>query len=69
MPPSPWIGSSMTAMVSSSISSRDGVEVAEGGVVEAGQHRLDALVVLRLGRRGQRPIVRPWKLPVRVMIL
>ena len=54
MPPSPWIGSTRMAQVSASISLRDGVEVAERGVAEAGQQRLDALVVLRLGGGGER---------------
>ena len=69
MPPSPWIGSSMMAHVSASIAFATRVEVAERGVVEAGQHRLDARVVLRLAVAVSAPIVRPWKLPVSVTIL
>ena len=50
MPPSPWIGSTRMAAVSSSISFADRVEVAEGGVDEAGHQRPQAFVILRLGR-------------------
>ena len=49
---------------------RDRVEIAERGVAEAGQQRLEALVILRLAGRAQaRPSVRPWKLLSMVTIL
>ena len=56
------------AQVSASISLADRVEIAERGVVEPGQHRLDAGVVLRLGRRGERAH-RPAVEAVRCMVM
>ena len=53
IPPSPWIGSTRTAAVWSSMRRGDGVEVVVGDVGEAGDHRLEARVILGLGRRGQ----------------
>ncbi len=47
----------------------DGVEVAEGGVDEAGHQRPESLVVLGLGGGRVEPSVRPWKPPSKVMIL
>ena len=60
MPPSPWIGSTRIAHVSSSISLRDGVQIAERRVDEAGQQRADALRDTSAGpwrwwRRSVRP--------------
>ena len=60
MPPSPWIGSTRMRAGLAVDQLGDGVEVAERGVAEAGQQRLDALVVLRLagGAEGaHRPAV------------
>ena len=56
MPPSPWIGSTRTAAVWSSSDVGDGVQVVVGDVGEAGHHRLEARVILGLGRRRERGV-------------
>ena len=54
MPPSPWIGSTRTAAVSSSIAAATAPQIVIGNIDEARHHRLEAGVVLGLGGGGQR---------------
>ena len=56
MPPSPWIGSIRIAAVSGPTAARDRVEVAERQVVEARQHRPEALDHLLRARRRDRAV-------------
>ena len=70
MPPSPWIGSIMMAAVSSSISLRHGVQIAERSVDEAGHQRARALRDTSAGPwRRSRPACGRESRPSKVMIL
>ena len=62
-PPSPWIGSRITAQVSCPHGVVEGRPVAEGDVPEAGDEGLEVLAVLLLSRGRQGPDSPPVKGP------